>query len=102
MTVVGFVLYGSTVLLPLLMQELLGYTATHAGITNLPRGLASFMLMPVVGYLTGKVDARKLLAAGFLVTALGHVHDFAIQPGRGFVEFLAAAHSLQPDAQCRG
>jgi MFS transporter, DHA2 family, multidrug resistance protein len=70
MTVVGFVLYGSTVLLPLLMQELLGYTATHAGITNLPRGLASFMFMPLVGYLTGKVDARKLLAAGFLVTAL--------------------------------
>jgi DHA2 family multidrug resistance protein len=69
MTVVGFVLYGSTVLLPLLMQELLGYTATHAGITNLPRGLASFMLMPLVGYLTGKVDARKLLGAGFVITA---------------------------------
>src|SRR5208282_2216079 len=69
MTVVGFVLYGSTVLLPLLMQELLGYTATHAGITNLPRGLASFMFMPLVGYLTGKVDARKLLGAGFLATA---------------------------------
>jgi len=69
-TVVGFVLYGSTVLLPLLMQEVLGYTATHAGITNLPRGLASFLLMPLVGYLTGKVDARKLLGAGFVITAL--------------------------------
>jgi DHA2 family multidrug resistance protein len=69
MTVVGFVLYGSTVLLPLLMQELLGYTATHAGITNLPRGMASFLFMPLVGYLTGKVDARKLLAAGFISTA---------------------------------
>jgi MFS transporter, DHA2 family, multidrug resistance protein len=69
MTVVGFVLYGSTVLLPLLMQELLGYTATHAGITNLPRGMASFLFMPLVGYLTGKVDARKLLAAGFMATA---------------------------------
>src|ERR1700676_5510755 len=52
------------------MQELLGYTATHAGITNLPRGMASFIFMPLVGYLTGKVDARKLLAAGFLTTAL--------------------------------
>jgi DHA2 family multidrug resistance protein len=69
MTVVGFVLYGSTVLLPLLMQELLGYTATHAGITNLPRGMASFLCMPLIGYLTGKVDSRKLLAAGFLATA---------------------------------
>ena len=69
MTVVGFVLYGSTVLLPLLMQELLGYTATHAGITNLPRGLASFLFMPVVGILTGKVDSRKLLAVGLSATA---------------------------------
>jgi DHA2 family multidrug resistance protein len=69
MTVVGFVLYGSTVLLTLLMQELLGYTATHAGVTNLPRGMASFLFIPLVGYLTGKVDARKLLATGFLATA---------------------------------
>ena len=69
MTVVGFVLYGSTVLLPLLMQELLGYTATHAGVTNLPRGLASFLFMPVVGILTGKVDSRKLLAIGLTATA---------------------------------
>src|SRR4051812_9491266 len=69
MTIVGFVLYGSTVLLPLLMQELLGYTATHAGVTNLPRGMASFLFMPVVGILVGKVDSRKLLAAGLLATA---------------------------------
>jgi DHA2 family multidrug resistance protein len=69
MTVVGFVLYGSTVLLPLLMQELLGYTATHAGVTNLPRGMASFLFMPVVGILTGKVDSRKLLAIGVSATA---------------------------------
>jgi len=69
MTIVGFVLYGSTVLLPLLMQELLGYTATHAGITNLPRGMASFLFMPVVGILVGKIDSRKLLAIGLIATA---------------------------------
>jgi DHA2 family multidrug resistance protein len=69
MTAVGFVLYGSTVLYPLMMQELLGYTATHAGVTNFPRGMASFVFMPIVGFLTGKVDARKLLAAGLLLTA---------------------------------
>jgi DHA2 family multidrug resistance protein len=69
MTVVGFVLYGSTVLLPLLMQELLGYTATHAGVTNFPRGLASFMFMPLVGILVGKVDPRRLLGFGLIATA---------------------------------
>src|SRR5690242_10112227 len=83
MTIVGFVLYGSTVLLPLLMQELLGYTATHAGITNLPRGVASFLFMPVVGILTGKVDARKLLACGFIGTAIAMflVSTFSLDVG---------------------
>jgi len=52
-----------------MMQELLGYTATHAGVTNFPRGLASFIFMPFVGFLVGKVDSRKLLCAGLLLTA---------------------------------
>ena len=69
MTFIGFVLYGSTVLLPLLMQVILGYTATHAGVTNLPRGLASFLIMPIVGRLTGKFDHRKLLAIGLVASA---------------------------------
>jgi len=69
MTVVGFVLYGSTVLLPLLMQVILGYTALQAGLTNLPRGLASFCIMPLVGRLTDKVDHRKLLGFGLIASA---------------------------------
>jgi len=69
MTGVGFVLYGSTVLLPLLMQELLGYTATHAGVTNLPRGLASFLAMPFIGFLVGRFDSRKLLGTGVILSA---------------------------------
>ena len=91
MTLIGFVLYGSTVLLPLLMQVLLGYTATHAGITNLPRGLASFLIMPIVGRLTGKFDQRKLLAIGLVASAYRHVEAFALQSGCGLGEFLVAA-----------
>ncbi|MGB9255387.1 MAG: DHA2 family efflux MFS transporter permease subunit [Candidatus Korobacteraceae bacterium] len=69
MTFIGFVLYGSTVLLPLLMQVILGYTATHAGITNLPRGLASFLIMPIVGRMIAKFDNRKLLGIGLVASA---------------------------------
>ena len=69
MTFIGFVLYGSTVLLPLLMQVILGYTAFHAGVTNLPRGLASFCIMPFVGKLTDKFDHRKLLGIGLVASA---------------------------------
>jgi MFS transporter, DHA2 family, multidrug resistance protein len=67
MTVVGFVLYGSMVLLPIMLQTLLGYPPLQAGIAMAPRGIGSFFMMPITGLITGKFDARKLLTAGLLV-----------------------------------
>ena len=67
MTVVGFVLYGSMVLLPIMLQTLLGYPPLQAGIAMAPRGIGSFFMMPVVGMMTGKFDARKLLTVGLMV-----------------------------------
>lgn len=69
MTVLGFVLYGSTVLLPLWLQTLMGYSALEAGLALLPRGLGSFLFMPIVGILMSKIEPRKLLAAGLLVAS---------------------------------
>ncbi|HTD23828.1 MAG TPA: DHA2 family efflux MFS transporter permease subunit [Terriglobales bacterium] len=67
MTVLGFVLYGSTTLVPLLLQTLMGYSAVQAGVAMLPRGLGSFIMMPVVGILMSKIEARRLLGTGILV-----------------------------------
>ena len=67
MTVLGFVLYGSTVLLPLWLQTLMGYPALQSGYAMLPRGLGSFLFMPLVGILMGKVESRKLLIVGLVV-----------------------------------
>src|SRR5215467_13293180 len=69
MTVLGFVLYGSTVLLPLWLQTLMGYPALKAGLAMLPRGLGSFLFMPIVGILMGKIEARKLLGFGLIVAS---------------------------------
>ena len=69
MTVLGFVLYGSTVLIPIFLQTLLGYSALDAGWAMLPRGLGSFIAMPIVGVLMSKIEPRKLLAAGLAVAA---------------------------------
>ena len=67
----GFVLYGSLVLLPLFMQTLLGWTATTAGIWTSPRGIATALCMPLVGYLLGKGwDGRWMLALGFGVAGV--------------------------------
>jgi DHA2 family multidrug resistance protein len=67
MTVLGFVLYGSLVLLPIMLQTLLGYPPLQAGIAMAPRGVGSFVFMPFVGILTGHVDSRKLLFAGLVI-----------------------------------
>jgi DHA2 family multidrug resistance protein len=79
MTVLGFVLYGATVLIPIYLQQLLGYSALDAGWAMLPRGLGSFIAMPFVGILMSKIEARKLLIVGLAVAAyslwaLSHVN----------------------------
>jgi MFS transporter, DHA2 family, multidrug resistance protein len=71
MTVLGFVLYGSTVLLPIWLQTLMGYPALQAGMALLPRGMGSFLFMPLVGILMTKIEPRKLLFVGFLVAGTG-------------------------------
>jgi len=65
-TMMGFVLYGSLVLLPLFMQTLLGWTATTAGIWNSPRGVGMALCLPLVGYLLGRGwDGRWMLVFAF-------------------------------------
>src|SRR5438477_9692773 len=67
MTVVGFVLYGSLVLLPVMLQTVLGYPPLQAGIAMAPRGIGSLLMMPLTGLMTGKFDPRKLLSTGLVV-----------------------------------
>jgi MFS transporter, DHA2 family, multidrug resistance protein len=69
MTVLGFVLYGSIVLLPIWLQTLLGYPAVTTGFTMAPRGLGSMVGMPLVGMFASRFDSRKVLAGGLLLGA---------------------------------
>jgi len=88
MTVVGFVLYGSLVLLPIWMQTLLGYPSLQAGIALAPRGLGSFLAMPVVGMLMPNFDPRKFLSTG-LVVAAGTLWAFArLNLNAGYWDFF--------------
>jgi len=65
MTTVGVVLYGSTALLPLFLQTLLGYPAVESGFAVSPRGVGAVVSMMIVGRLIGKVDTRYLITFGF-------------------------------------
>jgi MFS transporter, DHA2 family, multidrug resistance protein len=64
-TMMGVVLYGTTALLPLFLQTLLGYPALEAGLATSPRGLGALLSAIVVGRLVGVLDGRILVAAGF-------------------------------------
>jgi len=66
MTMLGFVLYGSLVLLPIFLQTLLGYPALEAGVAMAPRGLGSFIFMPIIGALLSRIDPRKALSVGII------------------------------------
>ncbi len=78
MFMLGFVLLGSTLLIPLFTQSLLGYPATKAGLALMPGGILILMCMPLVGFLLGKYDPRAMMVFGLcmLAFAMHHMTSF--------------------------
>ena len=66
----GIGIYSTVTVLPLFYQELLGYTAFTAGIVVAPRGIGAICGMPVIGFLSNKIDPRWLLTFGFFTFGL--------------------------------
>ena len=66
----GFgVFFGNVVLVPLWLQQFMGYTATWAGLVTAPIGLFSLLLSPVVGKLLPTTDPRRIATIAFVVFA---------------------------------
>lgn len=74
MFMVGVVLLGSTVLIPQYLQLVMGYSATQAGLAISPGGLLIMGLLPFVGILLKKVEARWLIGIGLVITSLALIH----------------------------
>jgi DHA2 family multidrug resistance protein len=64
------VFFGNVVLLPLWLQQFMGYTATDAGMVMAPVGLMAILLSPIVGNTIGRVDPRKYVTFAFVVFCL--------------------------------
>ena len=64
-----FVLFGSILLLPLFVQQLLGYNAFLAGMALAPGGIATLFSMPIAAKLIQKVNPKAVLATGLLMAA---------------------------------
>jgi len=70
MFILGVLLFSSLVMMPLFLQTLLGYTAQVAGLAISPGGLMLLIEMPIIGQLTTRVQARYLVAFGWLALAI--------------------------------
>lgn len=65
------VLYGSNVLLPQMLQTLMGYSALNAGLVLSPAGFVTMLEMPFIGILLSRgVDARKMIVAGLFTVGI--------------------------------
>ncbi len=68
--VLGVMLFASLVMMPLFLQSLLGYSAESAGLVLSGGGLLLLFMMPLMGFLSTKVQARYLIAFGWLALSL--------------------------------
>jgi len=85
---VGFVLYGCSTLLPLLVQTHFGYNATLAGLVLSPSGMILIVLMPFVGKLANKIHARYMIAFGMLIVSIGMEITSFITPQTNYQTFV--------------
>ncbi len=88
MAMLGFVLYGNLVLVPIWMQTLIGYPALQAGLALAPRGLGSFLAMPIVGAILSRVDPRKVLVLGLVGASVSLFQFAALNLNAGYWDFF--------------
>ncbi|HKT47281.1 MAG TPA: DHA2 family efflux MFS transporter permease subunit [Candidatus Acidoferrales bacterium] len=88
MSLLGVGLYGTTVIIPLILQTLLGYPAVRAGLAMAPRGVGSFIAMPLIGIIMVKFDARRLLGIGLAVCAFTMWQFSHLNLNAGYWEFF--------------
>lgn len=70
MLVTGAVVLGTTQLIPQFVQQVLGYTSSDAGMAMTLGGLATVVMMPLAGILSGKVQPKWLIMAGLTSEAV--------------------------------
>lgn len=81
--VLGVGLYGALFAVPIFAQQILGYTAYQTGMLLMPGALASAVMMPIVGKLTSKFDARLIITVGsmILITSMMMLSHISISTG---------------------
>lgn len=68
--IAGMIIFGTTQFIPQLLQQVMGYTATDAGLALTAGGLATIVVMPLSGLAASRIDARYLVGGAFAVQGL--------------------------------
>jgi DHA2 family multidrug resistance protein len=77
--------FGAIVLLPQLLQEVYGYTATWAGLASAPVGLIPVLLSPIIGKFGNRLDMRRLVTFSFIMYAVCfYWRAYTFEPGMDF------------------
>ncbi|MGA8300306.1 MAG: DHA2 family efflux MFS transporter permease subunit [Terriglobales bacterium] len=84
MFMLGFALLGSTLMLPLFMQTLLGYTAERSGLALMPGGFTIMLCMPIVGFLLSRYSPRWLMLFGLSMLSFSLFHMTTFDLGVDF------------------
>jgi DHA2 family multidrug resistance protein len=82
--VLGMGLNASVFLLPVFLQQLLGYPAMQSGLALLPRSLAMMVLMPIGGAVYNRVGPRALVGSGLVVSVYSFWQLSSLAPDVGF------------------
>jgi MFS transporter, DHA2 family, multidrug resistance protein len=90
----GVIIFGTTLFIPQLLQQVLGYTATDAGLALTAGGAATIIVMPLSGILTSKVDPRLLIGGAFIVEGLAMLNMTGLDTQMSF-EAAATARMFQ-------
>ena len=90
MFMLGFALLGSTLLLPLFMQTMLGYTAARSGLALMPGGFTIMVAMPIVGFLLSRYSPRYLMLFGLWMLSFSLFHMTSFDLGVDFRTVMMA------------
>jgi MFS transporter, DHA2 family, multidrug resistance protein len=82
--VLGLALNGSLFLLPVFLQNLLGFDAMQSGITMMPRSIAMAVLMPIGGRFYNRLGPRVLVGGGLLIAGGGFYQMSRLTTDVGF------------------
>lgn len=86
--ILGMGLYGATFALPVFAQSFLHYNAMQTGVLLLPGALASAVAMPLFAKLSGKIDARIVIACGGILTAISMFALTSLNPDSNYDSFF--------------